>query len=101
MDQDIISEPIVFEWDSGNTQKNFKKHGVENDESESVFLDKNSVLTEDLKHSGQEERYQLFGKSNQKRLLTVIYTIRKYHVRIISARLMNEKERKYYESQKN
>lgn len=100
MDNDIIPEPIEFEWDSGNTLKNFKKHGIENDESESVFLDKNSVLAEDLKHSEREERFQLFGRSNKNRLLTVIFAIRKYHVRIISARQMNTKERRFYESQK-
>lgn len=100
MHQTIIPEPIEFEWDSGNTQKNFSKHGVENDESESVFLDKNSVLAEDLKHSDREERYQLFGKSNKDRLLTVIFTIRKQYVRIISARQMNTKERRFYENQK-
>lgn len=100
MNQDIIPEPIEFEWDSGNYGKNFDKHGVENDEAESVFLNKQSVLTEDLKHSDEEDRYQLFGKSSQDRLLTIIFTMRKYRVRIISARQMNAKERKFYESQK-
>lgn len=100
MNQDIIPEPIEFEWDSGNFGKNFDKHGVENDESESVFLDKQTVLTEDLKHWGEEDRYQLFGRSNQNRLLTIIFTLRKHRVRIISARQMNAKERKFYESQK-
>jgi len=100
MKQDIIAEPIEFEWDNGNTQKNFTKHGVENEESESIFLDSDTVLAEDSKHSGKEERYQLFGTSNLNRLLCIIFTIRKNKVRIISARLMNIKERKFYESKK-
>lgn len=100
MDQKIIPDPIEFEWDRGNSQKNLKTHKIENDESESAFLDRNSVLAEDLKHSRNEERYQLFGKSNQNRLLTVIFTLRKHSIRIISARQMNKKEKRFYESQK-
>lgn len=100
MDQEIIPEPIEFEWDNGNTQKNLKKHGVDNEESENMFLDKGSILTEDLKHSEREERYQLFGNSSLNRLLCIIFTKRKNKIRIISARLMNSKERKFYESQK-
>ena len=100
MKQDIIPESIEFEWDEGNTQKSFKKHGIENDESEGVFFDKDSVLAEDRKHSGSETRYQIVGKSNIGRLLNIIFTIRKQKVRIISARRMHLKERRLYEGKK-
>lgn len=97
---DILPEPIEFEWDEGNVDKNVKKHGIENEEAESVFFDKNSVLAEDAKHSGHEKRYQIVGKSNVERLLNIIFTIRRQKVRIISARRMHPNERRLYENKK-
>jgi len=97
MNRDFISEPIEFEWDEGNKGKNLRKHGILNEEVESVFFDKKSLLADDLKHSKFEDRFQVVGKSVMENLLTVFFTIRKDKVRIISARSVNKKERKAYE----
>lgn len=101
MDQSIISEPIEFEWDSGNFDKNIEKHGIKNEESESVFFDNESIIIDDAKHSILEPRYQIYGESNNDRFITVIFTIRKNKVRIISARKMNTKERSSYKYEKD
>jgi len=97
---DVISEPIFFEWDKGNLDKSLKKHGVTNEEAEEVFFDNKSLLTEDIKHSLTEKRYQILGTADSGKLLSVIFTIRRKKVRIISARIMNRKERRFYEGRK-
>lgn len=97
MNIDFISGPIEFEWDEGNKEKNLKKHGILNEEAESVFFDKKSLLADDLKHSRFEDRFQVVGKSVMENLLTVFFTIRKDRIRIISARGVNKKERRMYE----
>ena len=95
--EDVIPEPIVFEWDKGNIDKSLKKHGVTNEEAEQLFLGVPSILIEDEKHWEGEKRYLLLGKTDKGRLLSIIFTIRgDKKVRIISARTMSKKERKLY-----
>ena len=96
----ILPEPIAFEWDKGNIDKNLIKHNVTNQEAEEVFSNRHLILNEDNDHSGQEVRYQALGKTNQNRLLFVSFTIRSQKVRPISFRDMNIKERGEYEKVK-
>ena len=96
MNQDIIPEPIEFEWDRGNLDKNFKKHRITNEEAEEVFLN-DPLISEDKKHSTVEKRYMLWGKTNTNRKLTIFFTIRNNRIRVISARDMHKKERGEYE----
>lgn len=100
MNNIIIPEPIIFDWDKGNKDKNIVKHGIINEDAESVFLDNGSLLAEDLEHSKSENRFQIIGKSEHYNLLSIFFTIRKEKIRIISARKMNKKERNIYDSQK-
>lgn len=92
-----LANPISFEWDKGNIDKNLLKHKVTNKESEEVFLNEPRFTIEDEKHSLIEKRFLLWGKTNKGRKLAVIYTIRDNKVRIISARDMNKKEKEAYE----
>lgn len=39
-----------FEWDKGNIEKSFQKHGITPNEAEEIFLDEDLLLQEDLKH---------------------------------------------------
>ena len=87
---------IGFEWDTGNVDKNLFKHNVTNKECEEVFLNQPLCIESDEKHSLAENRYLCFGKSYEGRLLTIIFTIRKNLIRIVSARDQNKKERKFY-----
>jgi len=85
-----------FQWDRGNTDKNLVKHNVENWECEQVFFNRPLLVLDDPKHSVSEERCAAFGKTDAARFLVVIFTRRNNLVRIISARDMNTRERKFY-----
>lgn len=93
----ILPEPIVFEWDKGNSSKNLTKHNVPNKEAEEIFNNDPKFIVEDEKHSKVEKRYMVWGITNGNRRLTIFFTIRKTKVRIISARDMHRKERRQYE----
>jgi len=85
-----------FQWDRGNIDKNLIKHDVENWECEQVFFNKPLLVLDDPKHSGSEKRWAAFGKTDAERFLVVVFTKRDNLIRIISARNMNKRERKFY-----
>lgn len=96
MSESLIPDFEGFEWDDGNRDKNYLKHRVSSGECEEVFFNAPVLISDDLKHSKQEQRFVLFGVTNQRRLLTVVFTRRKKLIRVISARDMNRKEREFY-----
>lgn len=59
------------------------------------------VVLNDDKHSLQEQRFAALGKTNDNRLLLVIFTVRNSVIRVISARDMHVKERKLYYEKEN
>ncbi len=89
--------PLSFDWDKGNIEKNWKKHGVHYKEAEEIFLNKPLKLFDDPQHSKVEERFLAYGTTNGGRKLTVVFTVRRGKIRPISARGMNKKEVKAYE----
>lgn len=94
----ILPEPVIFEWDRGNKDKNFIQHGVTNKEAEEVFSNEPPLLSEDIKHSTDvEKRFQVLGRTNNGRLLFISFTVRNDKIRVISARDMNKKEVIVYE----
>lgn len=93
----IVKEAFEFEWNKGNMNKNFNRHGVTDKESEEVFFDQNRHIFRDHIHSNGEERFRILGKTNEGRLLFVVFTKRNKRIRIISARDTNKKERRFYE----
>jgi hypothetical protein len=95
-----LSELKGFEWDDGNIGKNRGKHGVAPEECEQIFFNKPLLVGFDRKHSGKEKRYYALGGTFDKKLLFVVFTIRKEYIRIISARPMSKKERRIYEQKK-
>ncbi|PIS14125.1 hypothetical protein COT65_00500 [Candidatus Shapirobacteria bacterium CG09_land_8_20_14_0_10_47_13] len=92
-----IKEPIEFIWDKGNKDKSWLKHKVANRESEEVFFDDGKKTFRDKLHSRGEERFRIIGKTKKRRLLFIVFTIRRKKIRIISARDINKKEVKLYE----
>jgi len=94
----IIPEPTEFEWDEGNLNKNQLKHEVENQEIEEVFFNLPVLVLPDQQHSKTEVRYLILGQTDKKRRLSIIFTIRKTKIRVISARPMSIKEKKFYET---
>lgn len=91
-------DPLQFEWDEGNREKNWLKHQVKQTEVEEVFFDVHKKLAKDVLYTTKaENRYILLGKTKGERLLFVVFTIRGSHLRVISARDANRKERPLYE----
>lgn len=87
-----------FDWDGGNSDKNERKHGVPDRESEEVFFNKPLIVARSLK-GGSEVRYAALGKTYGSRLLAVVFTFRAKRIRVISARPMSRIERKLYEKE--
>ncbi len=86
-----LPDPIAFEWDEGNRDKNREKHSVSVTEVEEVFFDVDKRAYPDPTHSLNESRSIIVGKTRQGRLLFIIYTIRDKRIRVISARDLNKK----------
>ena len=101
MEDEVIDfDSIVgFDWDEGNKQKNWKKHLVDFRECEEVFFNQPLLINEDTKHSSQEKRFYVLGRSDIGRTLFLVFTIRSNKIRVISARDQSKKERKIYEQQ--
>lgn len=87
-----------FEWDAGNLEKNWFKHGVSPLECEEIFFNQPLIAAPDARHSQDEERFYSLGRTDAERYLFVVFTIRSRKIRVISARDMNRKERKVYGS---
>ena len=98
MDDIILKDCTSFQWDSGNLDKNRKKHGVSRFECEQIFFNEPLLIHEDIKHSQEEKRLPALGKTDAGRMIFAIFTLRHHLIRIISARDMSKKERKFYES---
>jgi uncharacterized protein len=90
---------IGFDWDVGNKQKNWEGHKVAYTECEEVFFNQPLLISEDTKHSSQEKRYHVLGRSDSGRMLFLVFTVRNNNIRIISARDQSKKERKIYGQQ--
>lgn len=91
---------VRFEWDKWNIDKNYLKHGITPKEAEEAFIYEESYFFSDIKHSKNEERFVLLGKTLDRKNLFIIFTMRGKKVRIISARRMHESEVKKYEKAK-
>lgn len=93
----IFKEPLGFDWDKGNQDKNFLQHQVTDEECEEVFFDVKKRILKDILHSDKENRFILIGQTKKQRILFMVFTLRKDKVRVISARDLNQKERRLYE----
>lgn len=93
----VWREPIQFQWDVGNQEKNWIKHRVTNAECEEVFFDPHKRILGSALHARDETRYALIGQTQGDRLLIAVFTMRGHTVRVISARDVNRRERGLYE----
>lgn len=93
----VFQEPLTFEWDKGNKDKNWILHRVTREECEEIFYDPGKKILQEGIHVGEEERHLIVGKTKKERLLFVVFTERGNKLRVISARDLNKKERHLYE----
>jgi uncharacterized protein len=91
--------PVRFEWDPVKARGNASKHGVTFTEAATAFRDPVSITVSDPDHSDLEDRFILVGRTTLGRLVVVVHADRHGHVRIISARLANRRERKAHEDE--
>ena len=88
---------MKFEWDPHKDAANRRKHGVGFDEALTVFADPLSTTFPDPDHSISEQRFLIIGMSAAGRLVVVAHAERKEGIRVISARLVTRRERRFYE----
>lgn len=88
-----------FEWDDAKDLANQIKHGVSFETAQSAFDDPKRIIVRDTLHADEEERFFCMGKVNGG-VLTVRYTLRGKHIRIIGAGYWRQ-GRKRYEKENN
>lgn len=88
---------LAFEGDKQKAKINPRKHNISFEEASTVFDHPLAVNFDDPDYSTGENRYLIIGLSDQGKFLFVSYTDRDHKIRLISARLVTPKERRYYE----
>ena len=88
---------LQFEWDDEKDRANRKKHGISFETASYVFRDEFFIEMYDFEHSVDEDRYIAIGMVGD--LLFVVFTERSDAIRLISARLATESERRLYYDQ--
>lgn len=88
---------MKFIWDSVKAAANWQKHNVGFDEASTVFGDPLAGTFPDEDHSIGEQRFITVGMSCNHQLLVVAHTEKSGEIRIISARLATNHEKKAYE----
>ena len=90
------AEFLAFDWDAGNRDKNWARHRVSDSDCEEVFFNQPLVRRRDPSHSREEQRFCAFGQTDTGRRLFVTFTMRGKRLRVISARDMTRRERRFY-----
>lgn len=88
---------MKFEWDENKNIINKEKHKISFETAAYVFEDPYYIEMFDFEHSVDEDRYIAIGKVGD--VLFVTFTERKETIRLISARLATNIERKLYYDQ--
>jgi uncharacterized DUF497 family protein len=87
-----------FEWDADKARSNFEEHEVTFEQAAKVFDDPLFIVVRDPDHSVEEQRYIIIGESQPRHYVIVSYTERGARTRIISARELDPRERRDYET---
>jgi uncharacterized DUF497 family protein len=85
-----------FDWDEGNSNKNWHRHRVSDGECEEPFFNVPLILAADPRRY-PEERFLALGRTDSDRWLYIAFTIRNRSIRVISARDMTKNEVRKYE----
>lgn len=88
-----------FEWDEDKNSINKRIHKLSFETAAHVFDDPNYIEMYDFEHSIDEDRYIAIGMVRE--ILFVVFTERKESIRLISARLATNAERRLYYDQDN
>src|SRR5207247_11207650 len=94
---EFFPDVLGFQWDEGNSSKNWARHEISQTEAEQIFVTRPVVVIGDVAHSRTEARYFSFGRTDGGRLLTVVFTVRGQQLRVISARQISRRDRRSYD----
>jgi uncharacterized DUF497 family protein len=92
-----LAQATGFDWDAGNRDKNWETHRVSTAECEQIFFNLPLLVVPDTAHSQEEDRFYALGQTDAQRRLFVVFTMRGSLIRVISARVVNRREKKAYE----
>lgn len=96
-----MPDTLRFEWDPRKAAANRATHKVSFEEAVTAFRDPLGRITDDPRHSADEDRYVLLGLSERQRLLAVMFTERGEAIRLVSARKATRRERRDHEESKS
>ena len=89
---------MKIEWDFRKNHDNLVKHGLSFEDVAAVFHGQVVTFLDDRNDYG-ELRYITLGELKGREVV-VVYTLRENHVRIISMRKANEREKKIYKKRR-
>lgn len=93
---ELFPDITGLEWDDGNSDKNWLQHGVTQAEAEEVFLNRPVLIALSPGRSDAETRYFALGRTDLDRRLAIAFAVRESLLRVISARPMSRRERRFY-----
>lgn len=93
----ILENCEGFEWDDGNSNKNWHLHRVLDGECEEAFFNLPLIVAADKRRKSDEPRFFALGRTDSDRRLFIAFTIRAKLIRVISAREMTRSEERKYE----
>jgi len=88
---------MKFEWDPEKDRLNQEKHGISFREASTAFGDPLAKTFIDPRPDFGEYRFLTVGYTTSDRLVIVAHTDRGERIRIITARDVERKERRFYE----
>ena len=93
--EEVLASLEGFQWDAGNSDKNWRRHRVPQLEAEQIFFNRPLVSAASGYPEG-EKRFFALGRAESGRELAVVFTVRGKLIRVISARPMSRRERRIY-----
>jgi uncharacterized protein len=87
---------MSYEWDRHKAKANLVKHYIRFADAVIALEDERALTVRDIS-SEEEERWVTLGMDAYGRILVVVYTWRAETIRLISARLATQHERRQYE----
>ena len=87
---------MSYEWDRDKAKANLVKHYIRFADAVIALEDERALTIRDIS-SEEEERWVTLGMDAYGRILVVVYTWRAETIRLISARLATQHERRQYE----
>lgn len=98
METNYALNGISFEWDNHKAILNLHKHRISFEVACEAFFDP-FVYYLGEETLDEEDRETIIGITPKRQLLYVVYVMRKDVIRIISARMVTNTERRQYENQ--